>query len=143
MTRRKRNIGKKIHHCSSSSFPSKVATSSTLTRIDGIEVPSSHAEHLFLRFMCSKATLYGYDIKGGKTLKRRANRFKNVKIKTIQVWRESENELMDSKPCEMCLQFIKNCGIKKVIYSTNDGDFIKEKTENIISIKSSGWRHHI
>tara|TARA_Y100000748_G_scaffold274341_1_gene249379 strand:+ start:199 stop:408 length:210 start_codon:yes stop_codon:yes gene_type:complete len=36
-------------------------------------------------------------------------------------------ELKDSRPCLNCFNTIKNLGIKKIIYSTNDSSIVSQK----------------
>jgi deoxycytidylate deaminase len=43
------------------------------------------------------------------------------------VVRVKEGEYRMSKPCEMCEEALKFCGVKKVIYTTNDDSVIVEK----------------
>jgi len=43
------------------------------------------------------------------------------------VVRIKEEEYRMSKPCEMCEEAVKFCGVKKVIYTTNDDSVIVEK----------------
>lgn len=39
-----------------------------------------------------------------------------------------DGELRSSKPCVMCLKKIKEAGIKKVYYSTDEGDIVCERS---------------
>jgi len=43
----------------------------------------------------------------------------------VRVNRQGEFRL--SRPCEMCAAAMKFCGVKRVIYSTNEGDFRQER----------------
>ena len=44
-----------------------------------------------------------------------------VKNSTLYIWRlNKNNKYCNSRPCEMCMKFIKDVGIKKIIYTTDD-----------------------
>lgn len=61
---------------------------------------------------------------------------------TLFVCRYRNDKIRNSKPCTDCLETIKMFKfIRYIIYSTDDGTFIKEKVSNITdTIKSSGRR---
>lgn len=45
----------------------------------------------------------------------------------------SNSNITGSKPCKHCCNIIKAIGIKKVIYSDNDGIFVDEKASDMCS----------
>ena len=50
-----------------------------------------------------------------------------IKGSTMIVYRQNNNGKMAmARPCEMCLNFLKESGVKNIIYSTDVGDWIKE-----------------
>lgn len=73
-----------------------------------------------------------------KTLKIRNKR----QISKYIIWNIRWNKcgkIVDSKPCLNCKEVLLKIGIKTIIYSTNDGLFIKNKVQNIDSKLSSGF----
>jgi tRNA(Arg) A34 adenosine deaminase TadA len=65
----------------------------------------------------------------------RKKKYKQIPLNklTIVVIRiDSNGNLMNSKPCSQCISKIYNSGIKKVIYSTQDGTIITESVKNLI-----------
>ena len=40
---------------------------------------------------------------------------------------------MDSQPCSHCTSVLKKVGVRKVVYSDPDGDFIETSTEELVS----------
>lgn len=79
-------------------------------------------------------------VKGGKIIERSVNTISNrfighaeqmvlyrykkqydLKKCMLVVIRVSKSQISDSKPCQNCLKLIQSCGIKKVLYSTNNG----------------------
>lgn len=51
-----------------------------------------------------------------------------------------EGCLKNSRPCNQCLDTMKKYRIKKIIYSTENGELISEKPENMDQLHiSSGW----
>lgn len=62
--------------------------------------------------------------------KKRNNDLSNL---TLIVIRYSAGKFSFSKPCKNCIEKIKEVGIKKVLYSDDDGNFIEEKTRDLES----------
>jgi hypothetical protein len=58
---------------------------------------------------------------------------KILKGTSIMVIRWDGNKLKSSKPCMHCCLYMKMLGIKKVIYSDDNGELIEEKITNIES----------
>ena len=46
---------------------------------------------------------------------------------TMYIWRFGHSGLLLSRPCEMCFQEMLKSGVKRVVYSTNNGDFAESK----------------
>jgi len=44
-----------------------------------------------------------------------------------------KNELVNSKPCENCIYYLRLYGIKNVYYSNENGEIVKEKITEICS----------
>ena len=61
------------------------------------------------------------------------------KLHIVVIRINKNNELIDSKPCTHCVFVMKEHGIRKVSYSTNDGIIIKENINNIVPSESSGY----
>lgn len=61
---------------------------------------------------------------------------------TLVVCRYVGDKIKNSKPCTDCLETIKSCKfIRRVIYSTENGTFLKEKVSSITNtITTSGRR---
>lgn len=57
------------------------------------------------------------------------NNYKNFILVVIRL--DKNNNLCDSKPCVNCLNLIRKSNIKKIYYSDNYGNIIKEKVKNI------------
>jgi tRNA(Arg) A34 adenosine deaminase TadA len=51
------------------------------------------------------------------------------KISLIVLRVNRYNELVNSKPCYHCLEYLKNIGIKNIYFSDDNGNIIKEKTK--------------
>ncbi len=52
--------------------------------------------------------------------------------------RKSNGNLGNARPCHNCLEMMKAIGIKRIYYSTGDGDgIIKETVNHMVSIHSS------
>lgn len=51
---------------------------------------------------------------------------------------DTEGNLIQSKPCYHCCETIKQYGIKKIIYSDDDGYLRKEKVRNLDTRESIG-----
>ena len=56
---------------------------------------------------------------------------KRSKLKIIVVRKNKSGDLANSKPCKMCLEFIRHAGIKTVYYSDSNGNIVKNKSNNI------------
>jgi hypothetical protein len=71
-----------------------------------------------------------------------ANTRKKYNIFVIRI--TSENKLVNSRPCAMCIKTMRDYGVKKVYYSNDDGSVTCEKT-NIMqqTMLSSGMRASI
>lgn len=52
-------------------------------------------------------------------------------VRTVII--NGEIKLSDSKPCKYCLKMCKNFGVKRIYYSNDNGNIIKEKTRDMIS----------
>lgn len=52
----------------------------------------------------------------------------------------TNNEIIESKPCSHCVEVMRSCGIRKVTYSTKSGDFVTESLITIVSQPSVGYR---
>lgn len=52
----------------------------------------------------------------------------------------SNNKLINSKPCSHCLEMMKYYGIKKVIYSDTNGLLTSDIIKNMKSRASKGYR---
>ncbi len=66
------------------------------------------------------------------------------KISKYTIWnaRWTRNgQLVNSKPCYHCQQVLMRIGIKNVVFSTNDGVFVKSKLCNLNCNLSSGFRY--
>lgn len=75
-----------------------------------------------------------YKFNRNQSLKRKKNRHKNRNKYTLIVIRvDGFGMLKESKPCTHCINKIKASGIKRVTYSTNEGNIITEKIKNIIT----------
>jgi tRNA(Arg) A34 adenosine deaminase TadA len=70
--------------------------------------------------------------------KNKKNFYKN-KFTIVVIRINNNNELKSSNPCAHCVNVMKLFGIRKVIYSTNDGDFISELLDNIQTNNSVGY----
>lgn len=56
---------------------------------------------------------------------------KKLSKATILVIRVVKKKLTMSKPCQHCISFMRNLGIKQVCYSDINGNLILEKIKNI------------
>jgi cytidine deaminase len=57
--------------------------------------------------------------------KKRHNLFKNCTLVVIRIG-DQNKRIMMSKPCANCIQYIKLLNIKKIYYSDNSGNLIRE-----------------
>lgn len=74
---------------------------------------------------CSQSRSVFYVAQTGK---KRNNDLSNL---TLIVVRYSGGKFSFSKPCKHCIEKIKEVGIRKVLYSDDDGNFIEEKTRDL------------
>ena len=58
--------------------------------------------------------------------------YQNIRI-VFYVVRYTNNNFIESKPCKHCIEYIRKTNINKIIYSTNDNNFISIPTNIIIS----------
>lgn len=103
-------------------------TSSRVTRMFGGETPSSlHSEHVALKKI-------PYNIL--------CNRRKMAKIEVYNVRFTRDGKLTMSCCCTNCATMLHTAGIKKIFYTNEEGNFIKDTTENIkeYAKKSRGTR---
>jgi len=70
--------------------------------------------------------------------KNKKNFYRN-KFTIVVIRINNNNELRSSNPCAHCVNVMKLFGIRKVIYSTNNGNFISELLENIETNNSVGY----
>jgi deoxycytidylate deaminase len=83
--------------------------------------------------LCNFGTRFRNIQNGTATLHAELGSILNVSNKTtngstVYVVRvNKQDEWRNSKPCPMCESAMKFCGISKVIYSTDDGNFIEMK----------------
>lgn len=63
---------------------------------------------------------------------------KKLEIVVIRV--NNNGQLLNSKPCNTCLYYMKLFGVKTVYYSDENGDIIKEKI-NQIEVEHSSIAH--
>lgn len=61
---------------------------------------------------------------GSDQLKKRINKLKLYVVRVSKV----DGSLMNSRPCEHCIGLMREIGIKKVVYSGDNNDMIKENT---------------
>lgn len=40
---------------------------------------------------------------------------------TMYIWRMKQYSFGNSRPCSMCMKYLKEAGVKQVVYSTNTG----------------------
>lgn len=62
------------------------------------------------------------------------------KLHMVVVRINSDDEIVESKPCSHCVEVMKSYGIRKVTYSTKDGTLTTESLSLIISHPSVGYR---
>ena len=53
-------------------------------------------------------------------------------IRIINVRFSIEGNIRNSKCCSLCAKVLQRIGVREVIYSTNDGYFVKEKIDSIV-----------
>lgn len=54
-----------------------------------------------------------------------------------------EPQLVNSKPCINCINYIRSLGIKKIYYSDDQGEIIYEKTREIYTEHISQFRRKL
>lgn len=59
---------------------------------------------------------------GTQQLKKRINKLKLYVVRISKL----ENSLLNSRPCEHCIGLMREVGIKKVVYSGDDNNMIKD-----------------
>jgi len=64
--------------------------------------------------------------------------FNKLHVTVIRI--DDNNNLIESKPCDHCIEVMKSYGIRKVTYSTREGILITENVDKVISTCSSGYR---
>ncbi len=65
------------------------------------------------------------------------------KVRKYVLWNvrwTRDGKLANSKPCFHCQQVLLNVGINKIVFSTNEGEFIKTNISNLVCKPSSGFR---
>jgi deoxycytidylate deaminase len=97
--------------------PKSISCNSDRTLIHGEIFHSKHAEH--------GAILY---------LKNKKIR-NNIKLIVIRI--DSYGNLVNSTPCENCINRIKKAGIKKIIYVNENNILVEKKVEDIKYIHST------
>lgn len=72
--------------------------------------------------------------------------FKQVKLKNVKKHdlfvirvsnKNDQEQLVNARPCENCLNMMKKIGINRVYYSDDDGNIISENVKDMISLHSS------
>jgi len=63
---------------------------------------------------------------------RKIKKRKIENISIINVRFSREGEIKNSKCCSLCAKVLQRFGIKEVIYSTEEGKFVKEKIDKIM-----------
>lgn len=61
----------------------------------------------------------------------------------ILVFRLSDNELKNSKPCSECVKTMKELKIRKIYYTDDTGNLVFEKISNIENSHQSQLTRHI
>jgi deoxycytidylate deaminase len=75
---------------------------------------------------------------------KRHRKLRKKLIKTdILVFRDTSTGIKNSKPCSECINTMKNMGIRRVYYSTDDGILVYEKVSEIFSTHRSQMTRHI
>ena len=78
---------------------------------------------------------YVYKLRDKRNKKINANKLHMTVIRI-----DDNNNLIESKPCDHCVQVMKSYGIRKVTYSTREGLLVTEHVDKIHSTCSSGYR---
>ena len=72
------------------------------------------------------------------------NTDKSRKFGKYVVWNvrwSKDGRLVNSKPCLNCQRTLCRVGIRTIVYSTDEGHFVKHRIENITCSRSSGFRY--
>jgi deoxycytidylate deaminase len=96
--------------------PASISYNCDRTMIHGEIFYSKHAEHGALLFL--------------------KNKRKRNNVKLIVIRKDAFGQLVNSTPCEICINRIKDAGIKKVIYVNDKSELVENKIDNIKYIKS-------
>lgn len=62
------------------------------------------------------------------------------KLRILVIRVDIHGNLINSKPCNNCIELMKKYGIKKISYSNENGIIITESIKNITGIYSSAYR---
>lgn len=62
------------------------------------------------------------------------------KLHMVVIRINNSDEIIESKPCSHCVEVMRAYGIRKVTYSTKDGNLVTESLALIISQPSVGYR---
>tara|TARA_B100001996_G_scaffold135897_1_gene103457 strand:- start:55 stop:474 length:420 start_codon:yes stop_codon:yes gene_type:complete len=63
------------------------------------------------------------------------------KMSKYTIWNirwSRDGRVVSSKPCINCQRVLMECGVKTIVFSTQDGKFIKDRLENLVCKPSSG-----
>jgi len=90
--------------------------------------PTCHAEESVIYKYCASL-----GVKGRKRIKQR-------KLHIIVIRVNNSNTLIESKPCDHCLMIMKQVGIRKVTYSTKNGELVTETIDGMQANTSAGYR---
>lgn len=69
-------------------------------------------------------------------------KFSGLDIIVIRV-NENSNKLLNSRPCNNCIDILKSKGIRKVHYSTSDGNIVIEYVQNMDKLHVSSWNRNM
>ena len=97
--------------------PKSISCNSTRTLIQGELFYSKHAEHGAILYLRNKKIR------------------NNIKLIVIRV--DSNDNLINSTPCESCIRRIKEAGIKKVIYVNANQILVEERVDQIKYVPST------
>ena len=76
-----------------------------------------------------------FDKKKGWSLSSKTSKSKKIDLIVIRINRQGD--LVNSRPCYNCVSMMKAVNIKKVYYSTDNGDIVGESVKDMISIHAS------
>jgi len=66
------------------------------------------------------------------------------KVAKYTMWNirwDRNGRIVESKPCINCQKVLLSVGIKTIVFSTNNGKFIKTRVENLECTQSSGFKY--